>query len=57
MSYNNNGNDYKKLGEYEKALEYHLKALKIYKKVLGPKHSNTKNLLKAIEIVKAKIKE
>ena len=56
-SYNNIGNVYKKLGEYEKALEYYFKALKIFEKVLGLEHSNTKNLLKAIETVKAKIKE
>ena len=57
MSYNNIGIVYYELNEYETALEYQLKALKIYEKVLGPEHSKTKNLLKAIEIVKAKIKE
>ncbi|MEE0895017.1 MAG: tetratricopeptide repeat protein [Bacteroidales bacterium] len=40
-SYNNIGIVYHKLGDFDKALEYHFKALKIRKEVLGENHSDT----------------
>ena len=40
-AYNNIGNVYHKLGDYDKALEYHNKALEIKKDVLGEDHPNT----------------
>ena len=41
MSYNNIGVVYDYLGDYDKALEYHFKALEIKKDVLGENHPNT----------------
>jgi tetratricopeptide (TPR) repeat protein len=40
-SYNNLGVVYDNLGDYNKALEYHFKALEIRKAVLGENHSDT----------------
>ena len=40
MSYNNIGNVYYNLGDYNEALEYFNKALEIKKEVLGEKHAN-----------------
>ena len=40
-SYNNIGNVYSESGNYDKALEYHFKALEIYKALLGENNSYT----------------
>jgi tetratricopeptide (TPR) repeat protein len=51
MSYNNIGNVYDDLGDYDKALEYHNKALEIRKSVLGENHPDTASSYDNIGIV------
>ena len=40
-SYNNIGNTYYNIGDYNKALEYYELSLKIRKKILGEEHPDT----------------
>ena len=56
-SYNNIGNVYRKLGDYDKALEYHNKALEIKKAVLGEKHRDTADSYNNIGNVYSELKD
>ena len=46
--YNNIGSVHNRKGEFDKALEYHLKALEIYEKSLGTEHAKTATSLNNI---------
>ena len=50
-SYNNIGSVYDNIGDYNKALEYYYKALKICEKILGKDHPNTKVVSENIEML------
>ena len=50
-AYNNIGYDYNYLEEYDKALEYHNKALEIFKDVLGENHRDTATSYDGIGVV------
>lgn len=56
-SYNDIGNVYGILGKYDKALEYHFKALKIRKEVLGENHSDTAGSYDNIGIIYRKLRD
>ena len=57
MSCNNIGAVYDSLGDYDKALEYYRKALKINIKLYGEEYSKVQAIKKKIEEVKAKKEE
>ena len=50
--YSNIAGVYRTQGNYEKALEYYEKALKILDEKLGPEHPNTKSARRNLEITK-----
>lgn len=50
-----NNSNYSSEGNYEKALEYYEKALKIFAKKLGEDHPHTKKTRKALERIKEAI--
>ena len=49
QSYGNIGTVYKKKCDYDKALEYFEKALRIFKSTLGDSHPNTQTVQKWID--------
>ena len=53
--YNNLGAAWNAKGQYDKAIEYYQKTLKIFIKYLGENHPNTKTVKKNIEEVKKKM--
>ncbi len=57
ISYNNIGYAYFSLGEYNKALDYYERSLKIRLAVLGENHPRTRSIIENIEFIKETLGE